>query len=277
MRADIKNYLQNIASKLNCDISTAVKHLDDVTISVTEDASSHTVFSKSKDYFLTVSRLGVGTLLTPYGNFLQYEFKLNDRWNIYSVLVMCQDIDENMNPIFQDKSALLMRIDSGCQTGQVFHDLTCDCREQLYKAMKLISKKGEGIIVHIPSQDGRGRGMPWKLGTLELQVRLGVDTVTSAELLAKLLGEDTSTKSLYDIVDIRDYRGVVAILKYFNTNTKLQLLITTNNPKKIECLVENGFECEFVSIAIPKTKHTNKHISAKKQLLGHLIDKKTEQ
>ena len=130
--------------------------------------------------YYNVERKGIGILKTKYGKFWQYNFSIDDEWNKYSVIVKAGLDKDNLIPMFKNKDCLVLRIDSGCETGQVFGDLTCECRDQLHLALKTIEDAGEGMIINIPHQDGRGMGLTLKLATLWIQDVLKVNTVESA-------------------------------------------------------------------------------------------------
>lgn len=169
-----------------------------------------------RTFELTVTREGVGPLITPFGPFHLFSFSVGDRWKKYSVLVR-GGLDEDFSPRFARPDSLMMRIDSGCETGQLFLDLTCECREQLHEAMKRISDAGEGLIVHIPRQDGRGLGLPFKLATLRLQTEIKMSTTEASRTLEPQESRDTRT-----------YAGVVAILKFLQIQPHTTLKIQTN-------------------------------------------------
>ena len=124
----------------------------------------------------TVIRHGAGSLNTPHGSFWQFDFSVNDQWKKYSVIIR-GELSADFMPIFQNPHTITMRIDSGCESGQKFGDITCDCKDQLILAMREIVKTGEGIVINIPHQDGRGMGNPFKLATLSLQEQLRLTTV----------------------------------------------------------------------------------------------------
>ncbi|MFY9978293.1 MAG: GTP cyclohydrolase II, partial [Candidatus Sulfotelmatobacter sp.] len=52
----------------------------------------------------------------------------------------------------------LVRIHSQCLTGDVFHSLRCDCRQQLEMALSMIRETGAGILIY-EQQEGRGIGL----------------------------------------------------------------------------------------------------------------------
>jgi 3,4-dihydroxy 2-butanone 4-phosphate synthase/GTP cyclohydrolase II len=205
-----------------------------------------------------VERRGLGPLTTPYGDFWQYNFKIDDRWSKYSVIVKGEIDQDTLNPRFADLERLVVRTDSGCETGQMFHDQTCDCKDQLHVAMESLEQNGAGIIVNIPRQDGRGMGLAFKLATLWLQQGLNVHTIESAGLL-----------STDGTIDIRTYSGVISVLKFFGVSENCVINLATNNPDKIKVFEENGYTVDTQSIVIEPTIHTQHHLQAKKVHLNH--------
>src|SRR5437868_9312971 len=69
----------------------------------------------------------------------------------------------------------IVRIHSQCLTGDVFHSLRCDCRQQLELALATIAENGAGILLY-ENQEGRGIGLMAKLQAYELQDQ-GLDTI----------------------------------------------------------------------------------------------------
>ena len=69
----------------------------------------------------------------------------------------------------------IVRIHSQCLTGDVFHSLRCDCRQQFELAMTAITAAGSGIMLY-EQQEGRGIGLMAKLRAYELQDQ-GLDTI----------------------------------------------------------------------------------------------------
>ncbi len=233
--------------------------LDSVRFSMEPFSKRVSVIENGSIRYYTVERRGLGILKTKYGKFWQYSFAIDDQWKKYSVIVKAELDKKHLIPIFKKSDPLLLRTDSGCETGQIFGDLTCECREQLHLALKTISDIGEGIIINIPSQDGRGMGLTFKLASLWLQDVLDVNTVESAALLAP-----------GGIIDIRTYSGVICILKFFGIPENSKINLATNNPKKAEVFIENGYSVmEYTPIIVEPNNHTLIHLKAKQERLGH--------
>ena len=206
-----------------------------------------------------VTRKGVGVILTSDGYFHHFDFGIDDQWEKYSVIFR-GDLDDDLMPVFTKPDVLLIRVDSGCETGQLFCDITCECRQQLGLAMKTIAEAGEGMIINIPQQDGRGFGLPFKLATLRLQTLFKMDTVEAAHAVAP-----------NGVIDIRTYGGVIGILKYFGVPTSMKINLATNNPHKAKVFGENGYFIEgFTPVVIAPTEHTGHHLYAKQEHLGHV-------
>jgi 3,4-dihydroxy 2-butanone 4-phosphate synthase/GTP cyclohydrolase II len=210
--------------------------------------------------YFTVERRGVGPITTAYGIFWMFDFTIDDQWRKYTVIVKSHLDDKTFTPIFDDPTRLILRTDSGCETGQMFGDLTCECGDQLRLAMEAIGQAGEGMIVNIPHQDGRGMGLSFKLGTLWLQEALGVHTVESASMLAP-----------GGVIDVRTYSGVVAVLRYFGIPESCEINLATNNSKKAKIFIENGYGLndQFTPIVAEPTEYTRAHLNAKERFLGH--------
>lgn len=217
------------------------------------------IVEDGKLHYFTIERRGLGIIQTRHGKFWQYSFAINDRWQKYSVLVKGDLDTELLIPAFKKRDQLTIRTDSGCETGQLFGDLTCECGEQLHLAMKTLEELGEGMIINIPHQDGRGMGLSFKLATLWIQDALGATTVESAGLLAP-----------NGIIDVRTYAGVIGILRFFGIPTSCKINLATNNPDKARIFAENGYHvADYTPVVIEPTEHTLRHLAAKQVHLGH--------
>ena len=103
-------------------------------------------------------------------------------------------------------------------------------------------------------------GISFKLATLWLQDTLGIDTVESASILAP-----------GGVIDIRTYSGVIGILKFFGIPESCAINLASNNPQKAKIFRENGYNLgDFVPVIVQPNEHTEKHLRAKQQKLGHI-------
>ena len=148
----------------------------------------------------------------------------------------------------------LVRVHSQCLTGDVFHSLRCDCRQQLEMALSMIRDLGAGILIY-EQQEGRGIGLMAKLQAYELQ-DAGLDTVEANERLGFR-------------ADQRDFALPGQMLKALGV-TRVRLL--SNNPDKVEALQRAGVEVvERVPCEVQASPHAEEYLKTKKEKLGHLF------
>ena len=148
----------------------------------------------------------------------------------------------------------LVRVHSQCLTGDVFHSLRCDCRQQLELSLALIAEKGAGILIY-EQQEGRGIGLMAKLQAYELQ-DAGLDTVEANERLGFK-------------ADQRDFTLPGEILKALGV-TEVRLL--SNNPDKVEALERAGVRVvERVPCEVTPSPHAQEYLKTKREKLGHLF------
>src|SRR5215471_13380419 len=67
-----------------------------------------------------------------------------------------------------------LRINSGCVTGEIFGDQSCDCGWQLRNAFRYIIEAKQGIILYAPTDEGRGVGAIGKINSMALMQRTGI-------------------------------------------------------------------------------------------------------
>lgn len=150
---------------------------------------------------------------------------------------------------------VLVRVHSECLTGDVFGSQRCDCQDQLHKAMRMIEKARNGVIIYM-RQEGRGIGIENKIKAYKLQ-ECGMDTVQA-------------NKALGFPADLRDY-GIGAQILVDIGVKKIKLL--TNNPKKVIGIHGYGLEIlERIPIEIKPNKDNKKYLMAKKKKMGHLLE-----
>jgi GTP cyclohydrolase II len=151
-------------------------------------------------------------------------------------------------------STPLVRVHSQCLTGDVFHSLRCDCRQQLELSFSMIAEEGAGILIY-EQQEGRGIGLMAKLQAYELQ-DAGLDTVEANERLGFR-------------ADHRDFTLPGEILKALGV-TRVRLL--SNNPDKVHALERAGVRVvERVPCEVTPSKHAEEYLKTKREKLGHLF------
>jgi GTP cyclohydrolase II len=148
----------------------------------------------------------------------------------------------------------IVRIHSQCLTGDVFHSLRCDCRQQLELALASIADAGAGILLY-ENQEGRGIGLMAKLQAYELQDQ-GLDTIEA-------------NLELGYRADCREYELPAAILKLLGVES---VRLITNNPEKVEALEAVGITvAERISAEVSPEPTFEKYLKTKQDKMGHLV------
>ena len=148
----------------------------------------------------------------------------------------------------------LVRVHSECLTGDVFSSQRCDCGEQLRRALRLISQRGNGVLLYM-RQEGRGIGLANKLRAYALQ-DAGSDTVEANHELG------------YP-ADLRDY-GIGAQILVDLGIKEMRLL--TNNPRKVIGLEGYGLKIiERVPLEIEPNSINRRYLETKRDKLHHLL------
>ncbi len=157
----------------------------------------------------------------------------------------------------RNSPAPLVRLHSSCFTGDLLGSLRCDCGDQLHIALERISREG-GALVYLP-QEGRGIGLANKIRAYALQDQ-GLDTVEANHALGYK-------------ADVRDYGVGIQILKDLGLS---KVRILTNNPKKTEATIYDGFDLEVVEqapIVVPPNEHNARYLAVKRDKMGHRLPK----
>lgn len=150
---------------------------------------------------------------------------------------------------------VLVRVHSSCVTGDIFGSYRCDCGDQLHEAMKMIERKGQGVIIYL-NQEGRGIGLYNKIRAYKLQEQ-GRDTIEANEELG--FSEDE-----------RDY-GVGAGMLHALGIRNIRLI--TNNPVKRAGLEGYGMSIvETIQLEIPSNKHNQFYLETKRDKMGHFLN-----
>lgn len=197
-----------------------------------------------------VQQIASADFPTRWGKFRIYGFRAQqgedgDRRVEEAVALVMGDVSS---------SPPLVRVHSQCLTGDVFHSLRCDCRQQLELSLSMIAEEGVGILIY-EQQEGRGIGLMAKLQAYELQ-DAGLDTVEANERLGFK-------------ADHRDFTLPGEILKALGV-TRVRLL--SNNPDKVHALEKAGVRVvERVPCEVTPSKHAEEYLKTKREKLGHLF------
>ena len=149
----------------------------------------------------------------------------------------------------------LVRVHSGCVTGDIFHSLRCDCYAQLQLSLQMITETDLGLIVYLPHHEGRGIGLVNKIKAYAEQDR-GLDTVDA-------------NLSIGAPVDARDYELPAKILKDLGYE-KIRLM--TNNPLKVEALERHGIEViEQCRTVTSPSEHNKRYLDTKRDRMAHKL------
>ena len=149
----------------------------------------------------------------------------------------------------------LVRVHSGCVTGDIFHSLRCDCYQQLQKALEKVTASPHGIIIYLPHHEGRGIGLVNKMKAYAAQDR-GLDTVDA-------------NLSIGAPVDARDYELAVKILKDLGA-TKVRLM--TNNPMKVDAISDLGITVvEQVPHVVAASRFNQRYLNTKRERMAHKL------
>ena len=194
-----------------------------------------------------VTRLAQTELPTEFGLFKLYLYEsLIDRSHHIALVRGNVRVNEGV----------FVRVHSECLTGDIFGSKRCDCGEQLRQAMRIIGKKGRGVVLYM-RQEGRGIGLMNKIKAYALQDK-GLDTVEANEALGFK-------------PDLRDYGIGAQILSDLGLK-KINLM--TNNPKKIVGLKGYGLKViRRVPLEIEPTHLNRRYLKVKKEKLGHKLSR----
>jgi 3,4-dihydroxy 2-butanone 4-phosphate synthase/GTP cyclohydrolase II len=190
-----------------------------------------------------ITREATARMPTRFGEFVAHAYRSAVDTKPYVALVMGE---------IHPEDEVLVRVHSGCLTGDVFHSLRCDCGDQLARALERIQREGKGVLLYL-EQEGRGIGLSNKIRAYELQ-DCGVDTVEANEMLGFP-------------PDARDYGTGAQILYDLGVRT---MRLMTNNPKKRAALDGYGLS---VSGVVPLVAGVNDenigYLETKRDKMGH--------
>ena len=180
-------------------------------------------------------------LPTEYGDFkaIVYEDDLDHKTHLVLVKGDIKSLDR-----------VLVRVHSGCVTGDIFRSKRCDCGEQLQQAVKMIENEGVGVILYINHD-------------------------TKEALVSKIRSYKSQDEGEHiDFMEegkpvLRDYGVGAQILVDLGVR---HIRLMTNNPRKIVGL--EGYGLDVVErIPLETLPHADNidYLKAKKSKLGHLL------
>ena len=149
----------------------------------------------------------------------------------------------------------VVRVHSGCVTGDIFHSLRCDCYPQLQAALDRITSSPIGILIYLPFQEGRGIGLVNKIRAYALQDQ-GYDTVDANVAIGAP-------------IEARDYDLAAHIL--FDLGFP-EIKLMTNNPAKVEALRGEGVDViKQLPLIVKPSLHNTRYLATKKERMAHKL------
>ena len=186
------------------------------------------------------------SLPTQYGNFKILAFSSDNQLLDHVALYRGN---------LQNAQNLPTRIHSECLTGDVFHSLRCDCRQQLESALRDFAGRPDALLLYM-RQEGRGIGIANKIAAYRLQEQ-GMDTV------------DANIHLGFDD-DLRSYDIAAAIISHLDI---ISLDLYTNNPNKISGLTRLGIKVTHRHpIIIEPNDHNMRYLNTKRDRCGHMLN-----
>ncbi len=185
-------------------------------------------------------------LPTEYGSFKLIPFLQKSNGQVHVALLKGKWTTED---------EVLVRVHSSCVTGDIFGSLRCDCGTQLHKAMEMIEKEKQGVIIYM-NQEGRGIGLFNKIKAYKLQEE-GRDTVEA-------------NIDLGFTPDERDYGVGANILRELGLG-KIRLI--TNNPVKRAGLEGYGLKIvENIPLPVKPNPYNEFYLKTKRDKMGHFLE-----
>jgi len=194
----------------------------------------------TENHLLFVSK---SALPTSFGNF---DIEVFENYLTGNEQVLISMNNTNNKPI--------VRIHSECLTGDIFGSLRCDCQQQLHSALSLIAENGNGYIVYLKGQEGRGIGIGNKIAAYALQEQ-GLNTYEANEKLG--LPKDS-----------RSYIDAIWMLKAKHVD---DFYLMSNNPDKITALTKAGLKFNVMQVPVTSTNQNQQYLSDKIEFGKHTI------
>ena len=198
----------------------------------------------------------------PYSLDIFAKAELPTQFGQFTIVAFCHG-EERIDDVavirgdVRGKAGVPTRLHSECLTGDVFHSLRCDCRQQLEAAQRHFAELPEAIILYM-RQEGRGIGLANKVAAYRLQEQ-GYDTV------------DANVHLGFDD-DLRSYDVAAAMIRALGPES---IDLYTNNPRKIEGLRDCGIQITGREpIIIEPNSYNDRYLRTKQEKSGHLLNLK---
>ncbi len=188
------------------------------------------------------------------------EASLPTIWGDFQAVIYISQVDQAdyvaiVSGDVKSAEAPLVRVHSGCVTGDILGSIKCDCGWQLQSALQRIAQEPPGVVLYIASHEGRGIGLVNKIRAYHLQ-DCGLDTVEANEALGFP-------------ADRRDYGIGAQVLRDLGV-TRMRLM--SNNPSKFTAMEAYGLEVvERVALEAPANGHYEHYLCTKRDKMGHMI------
>lgn len=259
----VDDALNRVRQALYIENLPLIRHPESTSVQPYEEYAEH-------EHLIEYETQEIPTELGPV--FLTPVQVKNDPWQYYEILSfeplrslqpsMKGNAPETLEAYMEEmRRPMTMRLDSGCDSGMLYHDQGCDCHTQLMNALEA-AKRERGFVVHIPLQDGRGYGMNTKMHT-ELLKQGG--RLPGGGYSPPLTTIDAGKKVFGERYDIRTYEGVGKILNTFFPHRKFEVI--TDNRRKLEELSHYAQEAGIsVSRRSAGVDQSNMSAYLKKQL-----------
>jgi 3,4-dihydroxy 2-butanone 4-phosphate synthase/GTP cyclohydrolase II len=190
-----------------------------------------------------VTHVASADLPTRHGRFRVHAYREAISGAEHLALVMGEPTD-----------GVLVRVHSECRTGDALGSLRCDCRAQLEMALARIGEVGQGVVVYLGGQEGRGIGLVNKIAAYGLQDR-GTDTYQAN----RLLGLPADARSYHAAAHILTDLGIRAVR------------LLTNNLAKQRGLAAHGIGVlDRVPLEARVTRENRRYLTAK-ATAGHAL------
>lgn len=248
--------VDTLRTRLGKLVQTLKLPLDAAAVEIDEEQLHESEFRTFCDY-PTISMGKPEEIYSEAGHLYMYPVVVpKDPWQFYQIFTS--------NPLEEMDRAkpTLIRTDSGCDIGQLYRDMGCECRDQFIGALKAIhGTDGDtgGMVIHVPTQDGRGYGMNTKMETEGIKKGVSMiynrhnheelDTVAAAKLV---FGEK--------YWDVRTFHGTGRILKELGFH---RINILTDNIPKVTHLRESGLLTDRIETGTKGNEVSRRHVDAK--------------